>query len=149
MSKVLMDSDMAHTLSINRNPLHQYNITMKLTKTLQFWCISCGYSNPQHSQQGIWHEESWPWCKTIKTSKTNIDQYKLSRPRYYISNSLFHHSLAHYLVHRFPIARYCLRFAPLLHYCIIYCFFICNVPWKILNRATDVILSPFSLLLSL
>jgi hypothetical protein len=40
-------------------------------------------------------------------------------------------------------------FAPLLHSCITYHFFICNAPYKILKRATDVIILSFSLLLSL
>jgi hypothetical protein len=42
--------DMVHTVSINRNPSHQYNIMVKSTKTLQFQHISHGYSNLPYSQ---------------------------------------------------------------------------------------------------
>jgi hypothetical protein len=37
-------------------------------------------------------------------------------------------SFAHCLAHRLSIVRYCFRFAPPLHSCITYCFFICNAP---------------------
>jgi hypothetical protein len=38
------------------------------------------------------------------------------------------HNLAHCLAHRLSIVKYCFRFAPLLHSCITYCFFICDAP---------------------
>jgi hypothetical protein len=136
-----ISSDMAHTVSINKIPSHQYNITVKSTRTLQFWCISRGYSNLWCSQWEFQCEESWPQRKTIITSQTNINQYEPSQPRYYIFNYLFHHSLAHYLV----LFQICSTSA-LLYYLSL---FICDVSWKILKRATDVILSSFSLLLSL
>jgi hypothetical protein len=117
----------AHIASINGNPLHRYNVMVKSTKTLQFRHISHRYSNLWCSQWEFWLEESWPWHKTIMTSKTNIDQYKLT-PVPHISNSLCCHNLAYYLAHRLSIARYCLRFAPHLYYCITYRFFICNAP---------------------
>jgi hypothetical protein len=46
-----MAVDMAHTVSINEILLHQYNIMVKSTKSLQFRHISHGYLNLQHSQQ--------------------------------------------------------------------------------------------------
>jgi hypothetical protein len=55
-----------------------------------------------------------------------------AKPTQFLYSQLFHHnlahSLAHCLLHRLPIVRYCFRFAPLLHSCISYCFFICSVP---------------------
>jgi hypothetical protein len=36
-------SDTAHSVSINKIPSHQYNMTVKSTKTLQFQCISHEY----------------------------------------------------------------------------------------------------------
>jgi hypothetical protein len=45
-----------------------------------------------------------------------------ANPSSYISNSLFHHSLAHYLAHRLSIARYCLRFAPHLYIVLLIAF---------------------------
>jgi hypothetical protein len=137
-----------HIQCLSMESSHRYNITVTLTKILQFQHISCDYSNPWQ-QEEFQHEESRLQRKTIITSKTNIDQYKLSQPRYYTSNCLFYHSLAHCLAHRLSIARYCFKFAPLLHSCITYRFFICDAPYKILKRATHVILSSFSLLLSL
>jgi hypothetical protein len=63
------------------NPSHRYNITVKSTKTLQFRCISRKYSNLWCSQWEFQCEESQLWRKTIMTSKTKIDQYKLSWPQ--------------------------------------------------------------------
>jgi hypothetical protein len=122
--------DMAHTVSIN-GIFTSNNIPMKLTKILQFRHISHNYSNLRHSTTGI-----LMW--TILTSAQNYHGIK-NKHRWiqadltqFLYFHLFHHNLAHNLarclVHRLSIVGYCFRFAPLLHSCITYCFFICDAP---------------------
>jgi hypothetical protein len=110
---------------------HWYNIMVKLTKSLQFWHISHRYLN-------LWRSTTRISMRRISTSAQNYHimknkhwsiQAKLTQFLYF---QLFHHnlahSLAHCLAHKLSIARYCFRFAPPLHSCITYCFFICDAP---------------------
>jgi hypothetical protein len=140
-----------HIQCLSTESSHQYNILVKLTKILQFQCFlttiqifstynkNLNARNLDFSTKPLWHQK-----------QTLINMSWLNQLLYF---QLFHHNLAHCLAHclahRLSIVRYCFRFAPLLHSCITYYFFICDTPQKILKGATDVIILSFSLLLSL
>jgi hypothetical protein len=127
-----------HIQCLSAESSHWYNMTVKLTKYLEFWRISCNFSNIRclTTRISMWR---------ISTLAQNLYDIKnkhrsiWARSSQFLISQLFHYNLAH----RLSIARYCLRFAPFLHSCITYCFFIHDAPSRILKRVTDVIMLSF------
>jgi hypothetical protein len=120
--------DTAHIVSINGNPSHRYNIIMKLTKTLQFWYISCGYSNLWHSQWEFWLKEIWPWHKDYHDIKNKHQSIwaKLT-PATIFQILYFIIALLITLHIDFPLLGIVSDLLHNLYYCITYCFFIHDV----------------------